>query len=364
MADRLRAGIIGAGFMGRVHAHAIRAARAELVAVASSSPESAQLGASRLGAARVAQSPAELIAADDIDVVHVCTPNATHLDLATAVIAVGKHVICEKPLATTVSDAQLLADRARRSDVVAAVPFVYRQYAMVREARARIAAGEGGQLHLLHGSYLQDWLSGSGDSNWRVDPNAGGASRAFADIGIHWCDLMEFVTGHRIVRLQACIRAVFATRNGADGPVDVATEDVATMLFDTDRGASGSLVVSQVSLGQKNRLRFSFDGTGASYSFDQESPDVLHVGGREATTLIPRDAQVLAPAARPYSVLPPGHPQGYQDCFNSFVGDVYAAIGGETRDGLATFSDGLRAAAITSAVLESARTRAWVEVPS
>lgn len=350
--------------MGRVHAHAIRAAGAEVVAVASSRPASAQLAASTLGASRAARSAAELIAADDIDVVHVCTPNATHLDLATAVIAAGKHVICEKPLATTVADAQAMADLARRADVVAAMPFVYRHYAVVREARARIAAGEGGRLHLLHGSYLQDWLSGNGDTNWRVDPSSGGTSRAFADIGIHWCDLMEFVTGHRIVRLQACIRAVFATRNGADGPVDVATEDVATMLFDTDRGASGSLVVSQVSLGQKNRLRFSFDGTSASYSFDQESPDVLHVGGREATTLIPRDAQVLAPAARPYSVLPPGHPQGYQDCFNSFVGDVYAAIGGETRDGLATFSDGLRAATITSAVLESARTRAWVEVPS
>jgi predicted dehydrogenase len=350
--------------MGRVHAHAIRAAGAEVVAVASSSPESAQLGASRLGAARAAQSPAELIAADDIDVVHVCTPNATHLHLATAVIAVGKHVICEKPLATTVSDAQLLADRARRGDVVAAVPFVYRQYAMVREARARIAAGEGGQLHLLHGSYLQDWLSGSGDSNWRVDPNAGGPSRAFADIGIHWCDLMEFVTGHLITRLQASIRTVFPRRVDADRPVDVATEDIATMQFDTDRGASGSAVVSQVSLGQKNRLRFSFDGTGASYSFDQEAPDSLHVGGRHATTIILRDAEVLAPAARPYSVLPPGHPQGYQDCFNSFVGDVYAAIYGETRDGLATFSDGLRGATITSAVLESARTRTWVEVPS
>ncbi len=225
--------------MGRVHAHAIRAAGAEVVAVASSSPESAQLGASRLGAARATQSAAELIAADDIDVVHVCTPNATHLDLATAVIDVGKHVICEKPLATTVSDAQLLADRARRGDVVAAVPFVYRQYAMVREARARIAAGEGGQLHLLHGSYLQDWLSGSGDSNWRVDPNAGGASRAFADIGIHWCDLMEFVTGHLITRLQASIRTVFPTRADTDRPADVATEDIATMQFDTERPGQG-----------------------------------------------------------------------------------------------------------------------------
>jgi len=350
--------------MGRVHAHAIRAAGGELIAVASSSPDSARLAASVLGATRAAGEAAELIAAEDIDVVHVCTPNTTHTDLASAVIASGKHVICEKPLATTVADAQALTDLASRAEVVAAVPFVYRHYAVVREARARIAAGDAGRLHLLHGSYLQDWLAESGDSNWRVDPSAGGASRAFADIGVHWCDLMEFVTGHRIVRLLASTRTVFPTRGGARGPFDVSTEDVATVLFDTDHGASGSVVVSQVSLGQKNRLRFSFDGASASYSFDQESPDVLHVGGRQANVLVPRDAQVLAPAARPYSILPPGHPQGYQDSFNSFVGDVYAVISGEVRDGLATFSDGLRAATITSAVLESAQTHGWVEVPS
>ena len=350
--------------MGRVHAHAIRAAGAELVAVASSSPGSARLAASALGAARAAGSAAELIAADDIDVVHVCTPNATHTDLASAVIGSGKHVVCEKPLATTVADARALTDLASGAGVVAAVPFVYRHYAIVREARARIAAGDAGRLHLLHGSYLQDWLADRGDGNWRIDPAAGGGSRAFADIGIHWCDLMEFVTGHRIVRLLASIRTVFPTRDGAAGPVDVSTEDVATVLFDTDQGASGSVVVSQVSLGQKNRLRFRFDGASASYSFDQESPDVLEVGGRRANALIPRDAQVLAAAASPYSVLPPGHPQGYQDSFNSFVGDAYAVIGGEVRDGLATFADGLRAATVTAAVLRSAQTRAWVEVPA
>ncbi|MHB1430509.1 MAG: Gfo/Idh/MocA family protein [Streptosporangiaceae bacterium] len=364
MADRLRAGIIGSGFMGGVHAQAVRAAGAEVVAVASSTPGSAAKAASSLGAVRAAPSAADLIAAPDVDVVHVCTPNATHLELASAAIAAGKHVVCEKPLATTLADARALDDLARRSDSVTAVPFVYRHYAVAREARARIANGEAGRLHLLHGSYLQDWMAESGDSNWRADPSRGGASRAFADIGVHWCDLMEFVTGHRIVRLLSSIRTVFPRRGPADEQFDVANEDFATVLFETDLGASGSVVVSQVSLGRKNRLQFSFDGTLASYSFDQEAPDTLLVGGRHANTLIPRDAQVLAPTARGYSVLPPGHPQGYQDSFNSFIGDAYAVMGGETRDGLATFSDGLRAAAITDAVLRSADARTWVEVPS
>ncbi len=362
MTDRLRAGIIGAGFMGRVHAHAVRAVGADVVAVSSSSPETAKIGAAALGAERAAVSAQELIESPDIDVVHVCTPNGAHRDLAAAALASGKHVICEKPLATTAADAALLTEQARSAAVVAAVPFVYRYYPLIREARARIAADEAGRLHFLHGSYLQDWLAGSDDTNWRLDPVIGGASRAFGDIGVHWCDLMEFVTGHRIVRLLAHVSTVLPQRRGADGWQQVGTEDIAMVLFETDRGAAGSVVLSQATLGSKNRLRFSFDGSAASYAFDQESPDVLIVGGRAASTIVPRDPALLSPAARPYVTLPAGHPQGYQDSFNLFVGDVYAVISGETRDGLATFADGLRAAALTAAVLESARSRTWVEV--
>jgi predicted dehydrogenase len=348
--------------MGRVHAHAVRAAGGDVIAVASSSPAAAEGGVAALGAERAAHTPHELIESADIDVVHVCTPNQAHRELAAAALAAGKHVICEKPLATSVADAAFLVDLARSAAVVAAVPFVYRYYPVVREARARIAADEAGRLHLLHGSYLQDWLADSDDTNWRLDPVIGGASRAFGDIGVHWCDLMEFVTGHRIVRLLAHTSTVLPQRNGTAGWQQVQTEDVAMVMFETDRGATGSVVLSQVTLGTKNRLRFSFDGTSASYAFDQETPEVLIVGGRAASMIVPRDPQALSPAARPYSTLPAGHPQGYQDSFNLFVADVYAVIGGEARDGLATFADGLRAAALTAAVVESARTRAWVEV--
>jgi predicted dehydrogenase len=166
----LRAGIIGGGFMGVVHAHAIQAAGGVVRRVAGRTPESGRATAERLGADAAAASAEELIAADDLDVVHICTPNHTHAPLAEQVIAAGKAVVCEKPLATTVGDARRLADGAAAAGVVAAVPFVYRFYPTVREARARISRGDAGRLWLLHGAYLQDWLASSEQTNWRVDP--------------------------------------------------------------------------------------------------------------------------------------------------------------------------------------------------
>jgi predicted dehydrogenase len=215
--DRFRAGIIGAGFIGGVHAHAVRAAGGVVAAVADHTPESTGRAVGVLGAERAAVSVEELVHADDVDGVHICTPNHTHAALAEVVIAAGKPVICEKPLATTVQDARRLTELAQDADVVACVPFVYRFYPAVREARARIAAGEAGPLWLLHGSYLQDWLASAGATNWRVDPALGGASRAFGDIGVHWCDLMEFTTGHRITRLAARMGTAFANRAGTEG---------------------------------------------------------------------------------------------------------------------------------------------------
>jgi predicted dehydrogenase len=197
-----------------------------------------------------------------------------------------------------------------------------------------------------------------------VDPALGGASRAFADIGVHWCDLMEFTTGHRITALTATMATAFPERRADDGVSPVTTEDGAAVLFQTDRGATGSLVASQVSPGRKNRLWFSFDGVDASYSFDQELPDSLWVGGRLANTSVTRGPETLSAEAAVYVTLPAGHPQGYQDSFNAFVADAYAAVTGALPDGTPTFSDGLRAAKITEAVLTSTKTRCWVEVPA
>jgi predicted dehydrogenase len=318
----------------------------------------------------------------DVDVVHICTPNHLHAGLAEAALAAGKHVVCEKPLATDASAARRLAVAAAGSGRVATVPFVYRFYPVVREARARVAAGTIGPLRLIHGCYLQDWLATEEDDNWRVDAELAGASRAFADIGSHWCDLVEFVSGDRLA--EVCAEAVtavpervhaagtephaFATAVAAGASRrPVTTEDITVVLFRTRGGVAGSVVISQVSPGRKNRLQFEVAGAEATLSFDQEQPESLWVGGRASSEIVVRDPAHLAPAAAPYAVLPPGHPQGYQDCFDAFVADTYRAIrAGDPGavDGLPSFADGARAADITDAVLRSARSRTWEEVPS
>jgi predicted dehydrogenase len=371
----VRAGVIGLGFIGEVHVRAIRAAGGTLAAVADAPPATITETAERLGARWGAPSAEALIGSPDVDVVHICTPNHLHAPLARMAIEAGKHVVCEKPLATTVSDAQDLVGAARAAGVVAAVPFIYRYYPTVQEARARVGTGAAGPVRLIHGSYLQDWLSTRADQNWRVDPALGGASRTFADIGVHWCDLVEFATGHRITALAARLLTAFAQRGTDDdgngsgsgsgsGSGPVGTEDAAALLFETDQGAVGSLVASQVTPGRKNRLWFSLDGATTSLAFDQEAPESLWVGSRAGTSLVMRGSEGMSEAAARLSVLPAGHPQGYQDCFNAFVSDVYAAVAGEAPDGLPRFDDGLRAAALTEAVLASSASRSWVEVPS
>jgi predicted dehydrogenase len=378
----LRVAVAGTGFIGAVHARAARGAGARLVGVAASSGPSAREAAQDLGAEQGFADAESLVTAPDVDVVHICTPNHLHVPLARAALAAGKHVICEKPLAVDAPQAADLVEAAAAAGVVATVPFVYRFYPLVREARARVASGAIGPLRLVHGCYLQDWLATENDDNWRVDPERGGPSRAFADIGSHWCDLVEFVTGDRLAAV--CAEAVTAVpervsvgdghafeaheRAGADGiRRAVTTEDITVVLFRTRRGVAGSLVVSQVSPGRKNRLQFEIAGANATLSFDQERPESLWVGRREASEVVVRDPAHLAAEAAPYAVLPAGHPQGYQDCFDAFVADTYRAIraGGGTAavDGLPTFTDGARAAGITDAVLRSTRTSRWEEVP-
>jgi predicted dehydrogenase len=372
---RLQAAIAGTGFIGRVHARSARLAGAQLAGVAASSPEAAQTAAAELRADRAFDSAEAMVRDPGIDVVHICTPNHLHLPLAEAALAAGKHVICEKPLALDVAGAQRLVDAAAESGLHAAVPFVYRYYPTVREARERVGSGQTGALRLIHGTYLQDWLLRPDDDNWRVDERLGGASRAFADIGSHWCDLAEFVSGHRIVRVSARMLTAVPERISAAGrhafePAgdggearSVTTEDAAIVQFETDSGAIGSTVVSQISAGRKNRLWIELDGAEEALAFDQEHPEELWCGRRETLTIVRRDPATLSPAAARFAFLPGGHPQGYADCFDAFVADFYGGVrSGSAVAGMPTFSDGLRAALITDAVLTSSREERWVEV--
>lgn len=210
--SRLRAGFVGAGFMAEVHSRAARASGAEIAGIVSSSPASAARAKERLGVEQAYTSVGDLLQDDTIDVIHVCTPNSTHHALAEAALKAGKHVVCEKPLATNVQDAAKLTELADTAGMVSTVPFIYRFHPMVREARERIAAGQTGQISTIQGSYLQDWLLTRDDDNWRVDAALGGPSRAFADIGSHLCDLLEFVTGDRITRVGALSRTLFSGR--------------------------------------------------------------------------------------------------------------------------------------------------------
>ena len=350
---------IGGGFMADVHSRAARAAGGRILSVTSSSPQSSRVAADRIGAERAVDDVDALLADPAVDIVHVVTPNATHHELTVRALAAGKHVVCEKPLATTVADALDLEQRASVAGVVATVPFIYRFHPMVREARARVAAGQVGQLFSVQGSYLQDWLLAATDDNWRVSTDAGGASRAFADIGSHLCDLLEFVTGDRLVRLQALTSTVFAERASTGR---VSTEDLAGVLAQTASGAVVSLLVSQVAPGRKNGLVLELHGAAESLRFEQERPEELWIGMRTGSRAHLRNNDELHPDAARLAVLPPGHPLGYQDAFTAFAADTYAAVRGANPDGLPVFADGVRAALITDAVLASAGTGTWIDL--
>jgi len=368
---KLGIAIVGSGMIGAVHRRAALLAGAEVRGVAASTPQRAQEVAQAWNVPRAYRDIEDVAADPQVQVVHVCTPNHLHHPMAQAALAAGKHVICEKPLATTLGDAQDLAALAASSGLVATVPFVYRYHPVVREARARIAAGDIGPLHLIHGSYLQDWLLDPASNNWRVDPVLGGTSRVFADIGSHWCDLVEWVSGERFTEVSAAFATVIAERSAegaqsfstpaAGGTTQaVSSEDVATAMFRTGAGTLASLTVSQVSAGRHNRLWFEIDGAKASVAFNQEDPERLWIGRpdqREETFV--RGPGAGSAEQRRLSALPPGHAQGYAQCFEAFVADTYHAIDGERPQGLPTFEDGVRSARIVDRVIASARSRAW-----
>ena len=363
---RPRVAIVGTGMIAAVHRRAAVLAGAELVGVLGSRPERSEQAARRWGLPAAFADLADL-ARSPVDVVHVCSPNVTHARYVEALLAAGKHVVCEKPLGISLAEAEWMNALAERAGVVATVPFVYRYHPVVREIRARAQAGEYGRWNLLHGHYLQDWLLSPDASNWRVDPVQGGASRAFADIGSHWCDLVEWVSGERVDTLVAQFSTAVPRRVGpshgdGDGTSSVATEDTATVLFRTTSGVPGSMLVSQVAAGRKNRLWFELDGSAGSAAFDQENPESFWTGTAEGSRVFVRDPDSGSAGQRRLSYLPAGHPQGYGDCFAAFVADTYAAIGGERPEGLPTFADGVRSARIVEAVVSSAAAATWTRV--
>lgn len=354
----VRVGIIGGGFMAAVHSRAARAAGAILSGITASTPERSLAAAAALAVGRAYSTVEELVSDPEIDIIHVCTPNATHATFATQALAADKHVVCEKPLALDVAEAEALNGLAVRSGKVAAIPFVYRYHPMVGELRTRVARGDLGRLITVQGCYLQDWLLSSEAGNWRVDSAAGGRSRSFADIGSHLVDLIEFTTGERVVELTAATSIVHPVRAGV--PVD--TEDVVALTVRFGGGAIGTLLVSQTAAGHDNDLRIELMGTTQTIAFAQERPETLQVRTRGSVATISRGAPELSPTTRQLSLVPAGHPMGYQDAFNAFIRDVYQGVHGHLPERVPTFADGARMNQLTAAVLDSAATAAWISI--
>jgi predicted dehydrogenase len=381
---RIGMGLVGPGFVGVHHIDAVRRLGfVDVVAVVASSEASARRKADALGIPK-AYGAVEALAADpDVHVVHNTTPNYLHGAVIRAALACGKHVVSDKPLATSAPEAYALWQAARAAGVVHAVTFNYRGNPLVQQAREMVAAADIGPVHFIHGAYLQDWLLEPTDFSWRLEPDKGGPSSAVGDIGSHWFDLVQHVAGQRIVEVLADLTTVVETRmkpdaapeafsHGGDGrrqSFAVQSEDLATILLRFDGGARGSVAVGQVCPGHKNDLWFEVNGRRASLRWLQERQNELWVGRRDAAnTLLLKDPALLAPGARAYAHLPAGHQEAWADAFCNVIRDVYAVIGGGAAPrppAFATFEDGYYAASLVDTILDSHRRGGvWTKVPA
>lgn len=345
--------------MGQVHLRSSRLAHADVVGAMGSSSEKSELLRHSWGLERSFANLQEILDSNEVDTVHVCTPNYVHFPQVAALLKAGKNVICEKPLTTTLRESEEIWEISKTSAAKLTVPYVYRFHPMVRELRGRILDGEFGRWLAIDGSYLQDWLWRPADSNWRVDPLKGGPSRVFADIGSHWCDLIEWLTGEQIVELVAESSTVHPLRLGSKL---VETEDLVSMMARTANGVQVSASFSQVSAGRKNRLFIELSGERASALFDQEQPEFLEIGSETGFNRVVRNPQTNNTQANPYSMVPAGHPQGYLECFENFVSDSYRYFQGESVEGLPQITDGVRSMKLIDAVVRSSSSRSWVGV--
>jgi predicted dehydrogenase len=374
-----RAAVVGTGFIGIVHVDALRRLGIEITGMVGSSPERVREKARTQPLPEPYDSFEAMLADPRVDVVHLTSPNHLHFPQARAALAAGKHVVCEKPLGVSSAETGELLALARDSGLVHAVNFNIRHYPQCREARERVAAGAIGDVRLVTGAYLQDWLLYDSDWNWRLEDDRGGALRAVGDIGSHWIDLMTYVTGCQVEAVMADLTTFIPVRRrpvgpvetfggGAGGgetvPVEIHTEDTASILLRLEGGARATVTVSQLSPGRKNALTLQIDGSESALAWAGERPDELWIGHRDRPNeLLLRDPSLLTPAAAATASVPGGHAEGFENTFRELYRAVYRAVaagGPPDVPDYPTFADGHRSALIADAIATSAREGAWV----
>jgi len=378
---RIRTAIIGTGFMGRVHLEAVRRLGfVEVAAIAGRRIEAARSMADAFHVERVESHYDRILADPDIQAIHICTPNSLHAPIAKAALAAGKHVLCEKPLAMSTKEAQEIETLARAKNLRNCTCHNLRYYPMVQQMRSMREAGDLGEILVVQGTYSQDWLLYDTDWNWRIESDKNGPSRVMADIGSHWCDMAEHVTGQRIHSLCADFQTFHKNRKKPKVSVEtfagktlspedydlvpIDTEDFGSVIFRMGERARGAFTASQVSAGRKNLLNIEIYGSKSSVVWNQERPDELWIGNRNSSNqMIVKDPSLMKDHARAFAELPGGHVEGYNDTFKQVFRRFYKSIENpESVPEYPQFADGHRQLKILEAEMASHKTRAWVEV--
>ncbi|MHB8063786.1 MAG: Gfo/Idh/MocA family protein [Ruminiclostridium sp.] len=383
---KINVGVIGTGFIGPVHIEALR--RLGFVNVVALSDVSVEVAAQKAKLLSVGKSYGDykqLIADPEIEVVHICTPNFLHYTMAKEALEAGKHVVCEKPLAMNSKQAEELIEISKRKNLVNAVHFNYRFFPLVHQAKKMVVNGELGEILAINGSYQQDWLLYDTDYSWRLEPKFSGDSRAVADIGSHWLDIVEFITGLKVVKVCADFATFYPIRKKPLKPVEtyagkilspldyenieINTEDYATVLLGFNNKAHGSMTVNQVAAGRKNRLYFEIYGSQKAISWDVERPNELWIGKRDGTneTLL-RDPSLLDKFASDIVSFPGGHNEGFPDTSKQMFKKLYTSIAEKeyfnkaSSYDFATFEDGCRELLLCERIVESAKLEKWVDI--
>jgi predicted dehydrogenase len=375
---RIKVAIFGTGFMGRVHTEALRRlGNIEVIGIAGSSMERARKFADEVSIERATGDYRELLNDPNIDAVHICTPNEHHFEQTMASLAAGKHVLCEKPLASSVEEGRQMLAFAREKNLSHCTLYNVRSYPLVQQMRQMRLAGEFGEIRFVQGTYSQDWLFYDSDWNWRIES---GKSRTFADIGTHWCDLAEHVTGLQVTSLCADLETFIKTRKKpkfsvetfqgknlkpdeyTEVPID--TEDFVSVLFELGEKARGCMTASQVSAGRKNRLFLEICGSKCSTAWDAERPDELWIGRRDRRSeILLKDSTLFEESARSFADLPGGLSEGYDDTFKQTFRRFYRRVSDASAPvDYPTFEDGIRQLRIVDGVVESSKKHGWTNI--
>jgi predicted dehydrogenase len=377
---RVKTAVIGAGFMGKVHSEAIRRlGNVDIVAVAAASDDEASRFGQAIGVERTTGNYESLLADKEIQAVHVCTPNALHYPISKAAMQAGKAVLCEKPLSMSVAEAQDMVNLAEQTGLANCVNHNLRYYPVLQHIRGMISSGDLGEVLVVQGTYSQDWLLYDTDYNWRIDRAANGPLRVMGDIGSHWMDLVQHLTGMHITALCADLQIVHKTRKRPKGEVEtfsgktlkpedyqemtIDTEDFGSVLLHLGDRARGAFTVSQVNAGCKNRFQMEIFGTNCGVMWNQERPDELWIGHRNSPNqIIVKDPSLLHKDAQSYADLPGGHSEGYDDAHKQVFKRFYRRVAdGSAAVEYPTFADGLHGMKLLEKVIESNEKRGWVD---